>query len=196
MKHCPKCDSTFPDTDQFCERDGTTLVGNNPDTSRKAVIVVAVAVAAMALGILLFLAYQRLTNETVASSPSQSSSNQPATQLVVPPPPLFPSPSPSESPSPSPSPSVTPTPAVQTQPARVPLSTSPVSTSVDANKRGEVTIRLTDGTSIKADEAWETGEGIWYRRRGIVTLLKRDQVKGFEYPSPSPSPTPSPVASP
>lgn len=203
MKHCPKCGSNFPDTDQFCEQDGTTLVANNPDTSRKALIVLAVVVAAMAIGVALFVAYQRLRNQTVAESPSQSSSNQPfAQQVVSPPPPLLPSPTASVTPSPSPSPSPTPTPkptpSVQAETSRVELSKSPVSTSVEASKRGPVTIRLTDGTTIKADEVWETGEGIWYRRRGVVTLLKRDQIKAIEIPkaTPSPSPTSSPTPSP
>ena len=77
------------------------------------------------------------------------------------------------------------------------LSTGPIAATADAgNKRGPVTIRLTDGTTIKADEVWETREGIWYRRRGLVTLLKRDQVKALENFKPTPSPTPSPVPSP
>jgi hypothetical protein len=81
-----------------------------------------------------------------------------------------------------------------------------VSTSGDEKtRRGQVTIRLTNGTSVEADEAWETGEGIWYRRRGVVTLLERDQVKAIERaiekaPSPASSaaatPTSSPTASP
>lgn len=196
MKHCPKRNSSFPDTDQFCERDGTALITNNPNTSRKGFVVVAV-VAAMALGILL-VACQQPSRETTADSSSQSSSNQPlAQQVVSPPPPLLASPSASASPSPSPSPSATPTPAVKAEPARVPLSTSPVSTTADTgNKRGPVTIRLTNGTTIKADDVWETKEGIWYRRRGLVTLLKRDEVKALENPKPTPSPTPSPVPSP
>jgi len=35
---------------------------------------------------------------------------------------------------------------------------------------------------VEADEAWETGEGIWYRRRGVVTLLERDKVKAIGKP--------------
>lgn len=197
MKHCPKCGSSFPDTDEFCEHDGTTLVADNPGSSKKVLVVLAGVAAAMVLGVVLIVLYQRLTNERVAVS-TQSLSNQPFTQQVVsPPPPLLPTPSVSPSPSPSPSPTVTPTPAVKVEPARVALSTGPVATNVDAgNKRGPVTIRLIDGTTIKADEVWETGEGIWYRRAGLVTLLKRDQVRALENPKPTPSPTPSPVPSP
>jgi hypothetical protein len=195
MKHCPKCKSSFPDTDQFCKRDATTLVANNPDT-RKALAVLAVVVAAMALGILL-VACQPSSKETTANSSSPSSNQPLAQQVVSPPPPLLPSASASATPSPSPSPSPTPTPtpAVKAEPARVALSTGPIAATADAgNKRGPVTIRLTDGTIIKADDVWETAEGIWYRRRGLVTLLKRDQVKALENaPPPKPSPTASPT---
>ncbi len=55
---------------------------------------------------------------------------------------------------------------------------------------------LTNGTSVEADEAWETSEGIWYRRRGVVTLLKRDQVKAIEKPSPAPAASVTPAPSP
>src|SRR5688572_4152841 len=202
MKQCPKCNSWFPDTDEFCEVDGTTLVGNNPDTSRKALVAVAVAIGTMALGVALFVIYQRLTNQTVAQNSSQSSANLALTpQVVSPPPPLLSVPSatptPSPSPSPSPSPTPTPTPPVKAEPARVALSTGPIAATADAaNKRGPVTIRLTDGSAIKADDVWETEEGIWYRRSGLVTLLKRDQVKALENPKPTPTPTPTPVPSP
>lgn len=201
MKHCPECGSSFPDTDEFCEHDGTTLVDKNSNTSRKALVVLAVTVFAMALGVVLFVVYRQLTNERAAGS-SQSSANQPFTQQVVsPPPPLVssasvsPTPSPSPSPSPTPTPTPTPTPAVKAEPVRVAMSTGPVATNVDAAKRGPVTIRLMDGTTVEADEVWETAEGIWYRRRGLLTLLKRDQVKALENPKPAPSPKSSPVPS-
>ncbi len=33
MKRCPKCYSSFPDAEQFCELDGTTLVPDYPDSN-------------------------------------------------------------------------------------------------------------------------------------------------------------------
>jgi hypothetical protein len=36
---------------------------------------------------------------------------------------------------------------------------------------------LTSGAKIEADEVWRTRDGVWYRRNGMVTLLKRSQVK-------------------
>jgi hypothetical protein len=41
-------------------------------------------------------------------------------------------------------------------------------------------VRLNNGAVIKADEAWEKREGVWYRQEGMVTFLKRSQVKSIE----------------
>jgi hypothetical protein len=238
MKRCPQCYSSFPDTEQFCELDGTTLVVDysdrdpNPAAAREQwdqqagntpvlgtltypvspgerlrqnwkVLTIA-AVATLAAGMVLFVVYQRLGRGIPAQSSEQTVSNQIATQQQVPLLPFRPSPSvtPSPSPEPSPSPSETPSPPVQTEPARVALSSSPVSTGGDEKtKRGQVTIQLMNGTKVEADEVWETGEGIWYRRRGVVTLLEREQVKAIERAGEKASPAPatpssSPTASP
>jgi hypothetical protein len=44
---------------------------------------------------------------------------------------------------------------------------------------GKTVIMLTSGGKIDADEVWRTKDGVWYRRNGIVTLLKRGQVKNI-----------------
>ncbi len=235
MKRCPKCYSSFPDTEQFCELDGTTLVADysdsNPDLSatreqwdrqvgNSAVlggrgyqaspeerlrqnwkILTIAAVAALAAGMVLFVVYQRTSREIPGQSSEQTGSNAVVTQQQVPLLPFRPSPSitPSPSPGPSASPSEMPSPAVQTESARVALSSSPVSTGGDEKTRRGVTIQLKNGTSVEADEVWEAREGIWYRRRGVVTLLERDQVKAIERAttaSGAPTPSSSPTASP
>jgi len=76
------------------------------------------------------------------------------------------------------------------------LSASPISTGSGKTGHGPVTIRLVDGSTIEADEAWEGRGGVWYRQHGIVTFLERNRMKGIEqHASPSPqssaSPTPS-----
>jgi hypothetical protein len=43
-----------------------------------------------------------------------------------------------------------------------------------------VIIQLTNGAIIKADEAWENKKGIWYRQAGVVTFLKRSQVRAIQ----------------
>ncbi len=223
MKRCPECDSVFPDTEKFCELDGSPLVDaddedndrteqkiNNVSTiemdqdarqrgsSQKTVAIVAVA--GVAIGAVLFLVYYAMTRPPTTENSNQSSLNS---SMVQPPGPLLPSHPPSyasASPSvePSPSPSATPSPSTKPNPERLELSSNPISTAGDGKTRsGPVTIRLTDGSSIEADEAWQTGEGVWYRKRGLLTLLNPDQVKTIEKlapatPLPSASQTPKP----
>lgn len=44
----------------------------------------------------------------------------------------------------------------------------------------QVRLKLADGSSIAADEAWESEQGIWYRQGGISHLISLDRVKGIE----------------
>jgi hypothetical protein len=51
---------------------------------------------------------------------------------------------------------------------------------------GPVIVRLNNGAAIRADEAWEKSEGVWYRQGGVVTFLKRSEVRTIErLPSPT-----------
>jgi hypothetical protein len=43
-----------------------------------------------------------------------------------------------------------------------------------------VRLRLVDGSSIEADEAWESEQGTWYRRGGMSHLIPRDRMKRIE----------------
>jgi Zn-finger nucleic acid-binding protein len=54
-------------------------------------------------------------------------------------------------------------------PAAVPTETSQ-----------QVRLKLMDGTSISVDEAWESEQGIWYRRGGMSHLVTRDHIKAIE----------------
>ncbi|MBA3357683.1 MAG: lytic transglycosylase domain-containing protein [Pyrinomonadaceae bacterium] len=42
---------------------------------------------------------------------------------------------------------------------------------------GQVRLKLSDGTLVAVDDAWESEQGIWYKQRGITHLLPRDRVK-------------------
>jgi hypothetical protein len=213
MKRCTECHSVYPDTERFCELDGTLLIDAEPDTgvrvgdSRTEMprpgsewkILAILAVAGISLAVALFVIYYTMSRETTNEHSSQSPSNSTVVQQQSLPRPLQPSPVASVSPSvePSPSPSASPSPSPQTGTEQIELSSNPISTGVEAkSKRGPVIIRLNDGLTIEADEAWQTSEGIWYRRRGIVSLLDPKQVKAIEKPSPTPQPTPSPSPSP
>jgi len=41
-------------------------------------------------------------------------------------------------------------------------------------------LKLIDGSSFPVDEAWESAQGIWYRRDGISHLIARERVKAIE----------------
>jgi hypothetical protein len=44
----------------------------------------------------------------------------------------------------------------------------------------QVRLKLVDGSNIVADEAWESEQGIWYRRGGMSHLVSRERVKTIE----------------
>jgi len=53
--------------------------------------------------------------------------------------------------------------------------------SAPANQdSSETRLRLVDGNSIEVDEAWESQQGIWYRRGGMSHLIAKDRVKRIE----------------
>jgi len=53
--------------------------------------------------------------------------------------------------------------------------------SVLANDPGpQIHLKLKDGSSIAVDEAWESEQGIWYRRGGMSHLVLRERVKTIE----------------
>ncbi len=45
---------------------------------------------------------------------------------------------------------------------------------------GQVRLKLSDGTLVPVDDAWESEQGVWYKQRGIIHLLPRDRVKTIE----------------
>jgi len=191
MKRCPECNSLFPGTEKFCELDGTALIETadnrdfielTPNRSRQTPLFI-VATVGLVIGVLLALMYLVLTRDKV-QQPIASSTSAPATapQTVTPRPLTRQAesvPSPTIEPSPSPSPSVEPSPSVQPSPEQVKLSISPISTARGQNA-GPLTIKLNTGVTIEADEAWQTSEGIWYRKGGMVALLDPKDIKAVE----------------
>lgn len=168
-----------------------------PTGSKTWKILAALAVVSVVIGAVLFFVYQQMTgdaNEVVNGESSNVSAEQPPTRLPTAQSVAFASVSPS--PETSPSPTTTPSPTTNADAARAVLSSSPVSTSADEkSKGGTVVIRMTNGTSVEADEAWETGEGIWYRRSGVITLVEPGQVASIVRTPPAPSPTATPSPS-
>ena len=185
MKRCPQCLFLYPDSDEQCDFDKTPLefvseaeidAATTPRPKRRVVPIVAAV--GLILGVLAFAIYYAVNQYTHSTS-----AVIPAPNIVVPAPVqpvvLSPSPSPAVSPAPSPSPSVKPSPTnVVTSHSRA--TTDPISTSgpgIGKRQGGKPVIVLTSGAKIEADEVWRTKDGVWYRRNGMVTLLKRGQVK-------------------
>lgn len=191
MKRCPQCLFLYPESDERCDFDQTPLEvvddaeieaatrpAKSKSSSRRALTIVAAV--GLLLGVFVFAIYYAAGNQTqkAAAAPETSSTPVP----VATPQPALPSPSPSPtvSPSPSPSPKAAATASPSTAHSRA--STDPVSTSgpgMGNRQGGKPVIILTSGGKIEADEVWRTKDGVWYRRSGIVTLLKRGQVKSI-----------------
>jgi hypothetical protein len=186
MKRCPQCLFLFPDSDSKCDFDQTPL--EHVDDSaidavtrkpKRRTLPIAAAIGLL-LSILVFAIYYGLTRQQQKAS---AATETPVAVEPVAAPSATPSPSVEVSPSPSPSPSVEPAP--RSSPEKVSTahtrSTSdPVSTSgpgMGNRQGGKPVIMLTSGGKIEADEVWRTKDGVWYRRNGMVTLLKRAQVK-------------------
>jgi hypothetical protein len=188
MKRCPQCDFLYLDSDDFCDLDGSPLGG--VETSNEVTVCetraasikkswktyAMIIVPGVVFGAVLLLVYN-----WVETQRKTLVSNE-APRLVIQPPPQRTEPSPIETAIPTPEASKSavakaspPKPAV-TAPAQ--LSSKPVSTGT--HEKRSMIIRLSDGGTIAADEAWRTKDGIWYRRNGVVTLLKRHQVKAIE----------------
>lgn len=187
MKRCPQCLFLYPDSDEHCDFDKTPLevvddsaldLAASHPTKRRSLPIAAVI--GLILGVLAFAVYYVVSYRKATAAP------EPATQSV---PQVSPSsvatPSPSPESSPSPAPSSIPTPktasnGVSTAHSRA--TGDPVSTSgpgMGNRQGGKPVIVLVSGGKIEADEAWRTKDGVWYRRNGMVTLLKTRQVKAI-----------------
>jgi hypothetical protein len=176
MKRCPQCLFIYPETDERCDFDKTPLVAvadseidRATKASRKLNRGFILIISALVLVVAVYLIKSR--------SEEQVSPNIPVVALA----PVVPesSPTPSPSPSPSPSPAATPKPeSPRIATSHTTTSLDPVSTSGPA-KGGKKVILLTSGGKIDADEVWRTRDGVWYRKNGIVTLLKSGRVKAI-----------------
>ena len=187
MKRCPQCLFLFPDSDSKCDFDQTPL--EHVDDSaietaatrkpKRRALPIAAAIGLL-LSVLVFAIYYGFTRQQQKAS---AATETPVTVEPVAAPSATASPSVEVSPSPSPSPSIEPT--SRSSPEKISTahtrSTSdPVSTSgpgIGNRQGGKPVIMLTSGGKIDADEVWRTKDGVWYRRNGMVTLLKRAQVK-------------------
>jgi hypothetical protein len=54
-----------------------------------------------------------------------------------------------------------------------------------STQKETVRLKLSDGSYLTVDDAWETPQGIWYRQQGISHLISKDRVKKIERISPT-----------
>ena len=54
----------------------------------------------------------------------------------------------------------------------------------DCADRAEVRLKLADGSYMTVDDAWESPQGVWYRKGGLSHLLPKDKVKKIERSTP------------
>jgi hypothetical protein len=204
MKRCPECLFIYPDSDTRCDFDGTPLVavneaeleaatGQAPPKRKRATkpkkatkkrqrkVTAITAIVGLLLGIAAFMVYYRFasrTQYTAQAQPAPIVSAQPIA-ASIPTPPLL------ETALPSPTATATPTAKPTTDrvaTAHTSTTVAPISTSgpgIGKKPSGKPVILLTSGSKLEADEVWRTRDGVWYRRDGIVTLLKRGRVKAI-----------------
>jgi hypothetical protein len=204
MKRCPQCDFIYPDSDDVCDFDQSSLVvapeseiaaiTNTPERpalsqlattqsnkfeSRKVRRAVPMAAGiGLLFGIVVFGVYfavhRQMTPPPVVVQPSISR------------PPSLSQPSPAAVEPPSPQQDAA-APNARTSPGLGKPSTAhstsigPVSTSAAATgeKSSTKIILLTSGGQVEANDVWRTRDGIWYRCDGVVTLLKKNRVKAI-----------------
>jgi hypothetical protein len=52
--------------------------------------------------------------------------------------------------------------------------------TVSAFAQTQVRLKLADGSYMSVDDAWESPQGVWYRRGGVSNVLPKDKVKKIE----------------
>jgi hypothetical protein len=201
MKRCLQCEFVYEDEQGVCDMDGSELVHEAEslpfpplpsDASEPAVLTAksaprnfaVPAFAGIILAALFLIAYYATTQTPQRPNAKQAIAN---TTLPQARPELNPQPSPLAVAAEPIAETTTPGSTVpDTKPAPMArLNSGPVvvANSVEQD-RGAIVIRLINGATIRADDAWQKREGIWYRQNGLVTFLKRSQVRTIERPAP------------
>lgn len=70
-----------------------------------------------------------------------------------------------------------------------PISTGARKSEADEPELNQTVVQMNDGSDVEVDAAWEDGQGVWYRRGGLVSFVESQRVKGITvraHPKPSP----------
>ena len=191
MKLCPECDFIYEDDQAVCDMDGKQLVPQPiPESVSSPVAASAPKVSshgskrwfALAAGLALLLAVIAVAYVSQASQKRAYAASSPIPSVAV-----------ETTPQPVSVPKETPE-AVDTaeannanaaaREASTKMLTNVAATAANAgssaNEAGRVILRLTNGATISADDAWPGKNGVWYRQGGLVTFLKGNQLKAIE----------------
>lgn len=206
MKECPECHELFDDQKAFCDMDGSTLVdqtdslrealANAKASSRSSAWVTGAigGLIGIIVCVLLYIAFlaptrQDLQDQARRSNETKDTAPVKPTQVAAAPlnsqtQPLEAA-SPTETASPAePSPTQPPA-APASTPAPAALNNGPIATGSKQINNGErAIIKMKDGSSVEADAAWEDGQGIWFRRSGLVSFVEKSRVEAITEPAP------------
>ena len=198
MKRCPQCLEAYDDEEKFCELDGKKLLvdptfhvveggpvaAERNHTERSLGLLVGVLVGVLISAALL------VVYSVVRDEPQSPQLSARVPQTITPTGPSQPNYL-----QPAPRATATPLDEAELEDAELVTETAdegqstPVSTRVDqgpistSSKKDEsktrTVIELNDGTSLDVDAAWKEGQGIWYRRGGLVSFLDSKDVKSI-----------------
>ena len=59
------------------------------------------------------------------------------------------------------------------------------------SQTAEIRLQLADGSYMTVDDAWESPQGVWYRKGGLSHLLAKEKVKKIERGTTAPAPSPA-----
>ena len=203
MKRCPQCQFIYLNSDEWCDFDQTPLVSIDDETVEAAIstnsakssaptagssvlrrrlpqlIVILAGAFLLIIGLgfaAVYLVLKARANEAAVNQVKpvqlpviERPSTSPVVSTTI------------VEPTPEPTPKTVPTPN-HTTVSKAAVSIGPVSTSgvsTSGKSGGKPVILLTTGGKIEADQVWRAKEGVWYRRNGIVTLLKRERVRAI-----------------
>jgi len=204
MKRCPQCQFIYLNSDEWCDFDQTPLVSIDDELVEAAINTNSAKGSIQAIGsevvrrrfpklipiaagaLFLVMVVSLATVYFVMKARSNRAAINQVTPVQLPAHEKLPAPSPIVStpivePTPEPTPKTVATPNRPTV-TKAAVSLGPVSTSGvgnNAKSSGKPTILLTTGGKIEADQVWRAKEGVWYRREGVVTLLKKERVRAI-----------------
>lgn len=204
MKRCPECLFIYPESDTRCDFDNTPLVvvddaeiesatsgapaaankkrsagsKKRPAASKKRSRKKGAAITAcLVFGAAGFGVYYGLSSRVDEVAEIPPVANVSLAYVVAPVAPVLSRTGEKAAPSPGPGAKIA---TERTATSHSRTTAAPVSTSGPGmGKGGKPVILLSGGGRIDADEVWRTRDGVWYRRAGIVTLLKHNRVKGI-----------------